>query len=223
MRALESITEISKRLVEEVRDNADAATEVAGNSQRAITRFESTSQELDEMLLAMEGISQANERIGKVLKMIDEIAFQTNILALNAAVEAARAGDAGSGFAVVADEVRNLAQRCTQAAKEGATIAEESSDAAKKGIAKASRVVEAGRELSSDTRGIGAIADRVKTTSAKQGERVTSISSAIRELDTATQGAAANAEQNAAAAQGLSAQSGIIKGVSAELARIVGH
>ena len=84
------------------------------------------NQTVGQMMVSMNEINSSSEKVSKIIKVIDEIAFQTNILALNAAVEAARAGEAGMGFAVVADEVRNLAQRCAQAAKDTAALIEES-------------------------------------------------------------------------------------------------
>jgi methyl-accepting chemotaxis protein/methyl-accepting chemotaxis protein-1 (serine sensor receptor) len=104
-------------------ENTRAAAELVGNLQQ---KFADTNRALDGTVTAMQELNTASEKISKIIKVIDEIAFQTNILALNAAVEAARAGEAGMGFAVVADEVRNLAQRSAQAAKDTASLIEES-------------------------------------------------------------------------------------------------
>ena len=102
---------------------------------------------LDQMVASMQDISASSKKIAQIIKVIDEIAFQTNILALNAAVEAARAGEAGLGFAVVADEVRNLAQRCAQAAKDTATLIEDSIKSSRDGDARLDRMARFGARV----------------------------------------------------------------------------
>jgi methyl-accepting chemotaxis protein len=173
------------------------------------------------MLVAMDGIVDANGRIGRVPKMIDEIAFQTNILALNAVVEAAKAGEADAGFAVDADEVRSLAQRCAQASKDTANLVEESISAASTGKEKVHMVVATAGEIAASATTIGSMLMAARSRTAEQDESARRVSTSIGELNQVTRSAAASAEQNAAAAQQLSAQSKVIAGVTASLAAIV--
>ena len=139
--------------------------------------------------------------------MIDEIAFQTNILALNAAVEAARAGEAGMGFAVVADEVRNLAQRCAQAAKDTASLIEESIAKSNDGKSKVDQVAAAIREITEESTTIKTLVDEVNLGSQEQARGMEQIGKAITQMEQVTQKTAANAEESASAAEELNAQS----------------
>ena len=116
------------------RSNAEHAREAKNLADTARQAAESGTAEIQQMSQAMDAIKEASHNIAKIIKSIDEIAFQTNILALNAAVEAARAGEAGLGFAVVADEVRNLAQRSAQAARETAEKIEDSIRKSERGV-----------------------------------------------------------------------------------------
>ena len=134
--------------------------------------------------------------------MIDEIAFQTNILALNASVEAARAGEAGMGFAVVADEVRNLAQRCSQAAKDTAALIEESISRSTGGREKVDLVAGAIRAVTDEGTRVKALVEQMNTGSQEQTRGIEQIGKAITEMGRVTQATAASAEQSAAAAEG---------------------
>ena len=170
----------------------------------------------------MNEINASSGKISKIIKVIDDIAFQTNILALNAAVEAARAGEAGLGFAVVADEVRNLAQRCAQAAKDTADLIEDSVVKSNAGKVKVDQVAGAIGIVTEDAGKVKILVDEISVGSQEQSRGIEQIGSAITQMDQVTQRAAASAEEGASAAEELTAQSESLKKVVAELTRMVG-
>src|SRR5437016_2684509 len=171
------------------------------------------NQSLDRMVAQMKEIDTSSNKIARIIKVIDEIAFQTNILALNAAVEAARAGEAGMGFAVVADEVRNLAQRCAQAAKDTTGLIEESIDKANDGKVKLDRVTVAVGSITETSNAVKTLVEQVKTGSEEQARGIAEVSKAISEMERVTQTTAANAEEGASASQELTAQSHSLEGI----------
>lgn len=191
-------------------ENSRTTAEMVIRSQEG---FEKANQSLTEMVGAMDGINASSQKISKIIKVIDEIAFQTNILALNAAVEAARAGEAGMGFAVVADEVRNLAQRCAQAAKDTADLIEESIQRSDGGRVKVDHVAVAIREITAESSKIRVLVDEISLGSVEQSSGIDQISRAITQMEQVTQSSAANAEQSAAAAEQLNAQAEQMKDV----------
>jgi methyl-accepting chemotaxis protein/methyl-accepting chemotaxis protein-1 (serine sensor receptor) len=199
-------------------ENSRASAEMVTRSQES---FEKTNQSLVEMVGAMEGINASSQKISKIIKVIDEIAFQTNILALNAAVEAARAGEAGMGFAVVADEVRNLAQRCAQAAKDTAGLIEESIERSNGGRMKVDQVAVAIRAVTAESAKIKVLVDEINVGSVEQSSGIDQISRAITQMEQVTQGSAANAEESAAAAEELNAQAEHMKDVVGALRAMV--
>jgi methyl-accepting chemotaxis protein len=175
-----------------------------------------------DMMGAMDDIKRSSADIAKIIKTIDEIAFQTNILALNAAVEAARAGEAGAGFAVVADEVRNLAQRCAQAAKETAGKIEDAVQKSAKGADISAKVAKSLEEIVGKARQVDEMAGEVASASQEQNQGIAQVSTAVTQMDHVTQSNSASAEESASAAEELAAQAETLKAAVAELLLMVG-
>src|SRR5579871_1016516 len=211
---------------QEVNSMAQSNTASSNTTAEIVTesadRFEEANRALKQMVVATGEINASSNKISKIIKVIDEIAFQTNILALNAAVEAARAGEAGMGFAVVADEVRNLAQRCAQAARDTAGLIEDSVQKSREGklkVDEASKAMQANVAIACK---IGAQIDEVSLSSQEQTRGLEQIAKAINQMEQVTQTTAANAEENASAAEELSAQSETFKGIVDRLTAMVG-
>ena len=193
-------------------ENSHSAAALVTQSQQ---KFAETKPSLEQMVAAMNEINASSGKISKIIKVIDEIAFQTNILALNAAVEAARAGEAGMGFAVVADEVRNLAQRCAQAAKDTADLIEESMAKSNDGKVKVDQVAGAIRTITEEAGKVKILVDEINVGSQEQARGIEQIGSAITQMEQVTQRTAASAEESASAAEELTAQSESLKKVVA--------
>jgi len=176
---------------------------------------------LEHMVVSMQAITDSSARVGAIIKTIDEIAFQTNILALNAAVEAARAGEAGLGFAVVADEVRSLAQRASAAARDTASMIEESIARSREGSVRVSEVTDAIEAITRSVSAVEGIVSDVREASAQQTTGIDQVSTALTQMEQVTQGTAATAEQSAAASEELHAQAEASIAVVRELHDIV--
>jgi len=213
--SLEEMSSMTKRNTENAQKAKDLASEtrIAGDHGSA---------DMHEMIQAMEGIKASSNDIAKIIKTIDEIAFQTNILALNAAVEAARAGEAGLGFAVVADEVRRLAQRCADAAKETAARIEESVQRSSRGAQISTKVSTQLEQIITKARSVDELAGEVSTASREQSQGIEQLNHAVVQMDHVTQANAANAEESSSAAQELNAQARALKDIVFDLRRIVG-
>ena len=212
--SLEEMAAMIKRNSENARQANDLGKEAREAADKGVG-------DMQTMAAAMAAIQGSSDDIAKIIKTIDEIAFQTNILALNAAVEAARAGEAGMGFAVVADEVRNLAQRCAQAAKETAGKIDGAIAKTGQGVDISNKVAAALNEIATKVRRVDELVTEVASASREQTQGISQINSAMGQMDKVTQGNAANAEESAAAAEELNAQAETMKQSVAELLQLV--
>jgi methyl-accepting chemotaxis protein len=219
--SLEETSASSEEITSMTRKNAENAQSAAGLMVEASEAVIKANKMLEEMIASMKDINSASDKISKIIKVIDEIAFQTNILALNAAVEAARAGEAGMGFAVVADEVRNLAQRSAQAAKDTAAMIEESIAKSNEGSTKLNQVTEAIAAITESATKVKTLVDEVNLGSQEQARGIDQISQAITQMEQVTQKTAANAEESASASEELSAQADIMRAVVQQLRAMV--
>jgi methyl-accepting chemotaxis protein/methyl-accepting chemotaxis protein-1 (serine sensor receptor) len=215
--SLEETSASTKELTSMTRSNTESSR-LASEAMNAVDRqVEAGNHTLEGMLLAMAEIQGSSHKISKIIKSIDEIAFQTNVLALNAAVEAARAGQSGVGFAVVADEVRNLARRSAEAAKETAALIEESVGKAAEGNSEAEHMAQTIRAIAESAGRAKSLVDAVHRGSQEQARGIEQIAQVIVQMDRVTQQSAAGAEESAASSQQLAAQAAGLKEVAAGL------
>ena len=219
--SLEETSSSLEEMASMAKHNAENTQKCKAWMDEARVIVANVDQLLNETAGSIHNIKHSSEATGKVIKTIEEIAFQTNILALNAAVEAARAGEAGMGFAVVADEVRNLAQRCAQAAKETSVLIENATNAAGKGTQLTGATQEAFKKNIEIAMKIGAAIDEIATAVKEQTHGITQINTAVGQMDKVTQSNAANAEESAAAAEELNSQAEMMKQSVAELLQLV--
>lgn len=204
--AIEELSAEINEIYTTIVSNAEYATNAGNKAMESSKEVEKGNIHMKDMLAAMDEISNSSSEIGKIIKVIDDIAFQTNILALNAAVEAARAGSAGKGFAVVADEVRNLAQKSAEAAKQTTALIENSINAINKGTVLAD---EAGKSLAGivgKTNETNDLINEIVNASTQQTVSVNQIRSGIEQISSVVQENAATAEASAANSEEMSGQ-----------------
>lgn len=206
-----TVNEISR----EVNNTAGNAKEASSKVQEAQEKLTVSNAQMQDMIMAMEDISQKSGDIGKIIKTIEDIAFQTNILALNAAVEAARAGEAGKGFAVVADEVRNLASKSAEAASNTTALIEGTIQAVENGTEIVGRTAEAIQETVESTKSAVTYVDEITTAADRQAEEISQVTTGMDQISSVVQTNSATAEESAAASEELSSQAQILKSLVA--------
>lgn len=209
--SVEQITASIEELSSQINQNATNANKTREISDTISNHAVQGNDQMQNMLNAMKEINESSENISKIIKVIDEIAFQTNILALNAAVEAARAGQHGKGFAVVAEEVRNLAARSANAAKETTDLIEGSIKKTQNGTEIANRTAEALKKIVDGIEKTGSLVTEIASASDEQASSIEQVNQAIMQVSEVTQSNSAISEEVAAASEELSSQAELLE------------
>lgn len=204
-----------------VKQNNEHTKEATILSKQAREIADKGSLEMKEMMQSINEIKDSSSRIAKIIQIIDEMAFQTNILALNAAIEAARAGEAGLGFAVVAEEVRNLAHRSAQAAKDTSVIIENNIDLSEKGVHSAGTVMNSLEGITNNTKKVSELMNQIFAASDDNLMGISQINAAILQMQEVVQQNASNSEEGASSAEELNSQAENFKEIVEKLLEMV--
>jgi methyl-accepting chemotaxis protein len=209
-----SIEELSATITEiatQVKKNAEHATNASLNVNQVRSEIQISNEHMSNMVTAMSQIDDSSSQIGKIIKTIEDIAFQTNILALNAAVEAARAGSAGKGFAVVADEVRNLASKSASAAKDTTALIEHSMIQVENGTKIADDTAKSLLRVVESTKAVADTIDKISQASNQQSDAIGQVTLGVDQISSVVQTNSATAEESAASSEELSGQAQVMK------------
>ncbi len=209
--SIEELAATINEISTQVKDTAATANEVRRQTDQTGEQVATSNTQMQEMIAAMTEISDKSGQISKIIKTIEDIAFQTNILALNAAVEAARAGEAGKGFAVVADEVRNLASKSSEASKSTAGLIEGTVQAVEKGTEIANATAESLFAVVESTKGVVASVDKIASAADQQADSIEQVTLGIDQISSVVQTNSATAQESAAASEELSSQAQVMK------------
>ena len=220
--SLEETSASMEEMSSMTRRNAEHSKAAAGVMAQVHERVGASNAALGSMVASMNEIQSSSQQVARIIKTIDEIAFQTNILALNAAVEAARAGEAGMGFAVVAGEVRNLAQRSAQAARDTAELIDTSIARTQTGGQHLEQVARSIADITDSVDRVKVLVDEVNMASGQQAQGIDQVAQAIVQMEQVTQTTAATAEESAAASEELNAQARSAMAVVTRLESLVG-
>ena len=209
--AIEELTVSLEQISSQTKLNAENANSANTLAENAKSNAIQGNTQMQEMLKAMEDINEASSNISKIIKVIDDIAFQTNILALNAAVEAARAGQHGKGFAVVAEEVRNLAARSANAAKETTTMIEDSIRKSNNGTVITRETADALKKIVSDIDRVAELVSSIAVASNEQASGIEQINQGIAQISQVVQSNSATSQESAAASEQLSSHAALLQ------------
>ncbi len=219
--SLEETSSALEEMASMTRQNADNANKTNTTTQDNNRLIATGSEAVGNMSRAMAEITDSAEQISRIIRTIEDIAFQTNLLALNAAVEAARAGEAGKGFAVVADEVRNLAGRSAQAARDTTQLIETTIERVRNGSEIAGELDTSFKQIEDGSHAVSRLIGEITSATNEHAQGVDQVNTAVAQMDKVTQSNAASAEEAASAAEQLSAQAGALNGMVEDLVALV--
>ena len=199
-----------KNISKHIKETEENANDARARTSQAGERVSMSNQQMQEMIEAMKNISEKSKQIGKIIKTIEDIAFQTNILALNASVESARVGEAGAGFAVVAKEIRNLADQSSVASNNTATLINETVAAVEKGVKVAYTTADSLSQVSEKTKQVVTVVDKIASASKYQSDSISQITAEVEQISDIVQSNSATSQELAAASEELSTQAQIL-------------